>query len=145
MNQSNVFQSINKRKSEKGLLSFDGLFSILPVLLLLLSFISLVDYLMEQSTKTEQQQILFDKLLSAGDYAVKQGMSKKIGSTAWPNLVESLDYHPIELEKLKIELGFNKLLIGPDKAEGMTCIYRLVVLDDLFGRKEIKKIYICGE
>jgi hypothetical protein len=128
----------------KGLLSFDALFSILPLLLMIFYILNVVAFVVKNASDSAQQQILFDKVVSVADYAVKHSLAKKSESARWPNLVRSVELNENELNELKSSLDFKKLSVGEEPTTG-TCVYRLILLESSLGVKQIKKVYVCGE
>ncbi len=124
------------------MLSLDCLFSLLPILLIILYTLTITSLIVEKSNKLAQSQILFDKLTSISDYAVELALAEKREDTRWPSLVKTTKMAEPEITQLSLTLDLAHLSIG-DEASGATCIYRLVVENEL-GSKEIKKIYICG-
>lgn len=129
-------------KQHKGIISLDFLFSIIPVILMLVYILGYSSYIVEKSQERIENQILFDKLVSISDYIVKYKGAEKIeyspnfgNSKVYPNLINNLNF---ELENLKEEMGLEKLEIGFSKGKG-NCIYRFVVY-----QWEIKKLYVCG-
>lgn len=127
------------------MLSLDALFSILPILLMLVYILNITALIVGQAEAAANKQIMFDKLVSIADYAVAHGLAKKSAEARWPNLVETLDMNAAEIIELKKTFNLKSLSVSAAVADGETCIYRLVVLEQPgSGGKEIKKIYICG-
>ncbi|MEW6529074.1 MAG: hypothetical protein AB1391_04240 [Candidatus Micrarchaeota archaeon] len=127
----------------KAFVSFDFLFSMIAILLIALYTIIFSSFLEARANEKIEQQILFDKLVSASNYVVKIGGAKTEGNSfpekkRYPNLIILNDFESLE-GKLGKFLHIN-LSIGFEAKQG-TCIYRLVVYEPT---NEIKKLYFCG-
>lgn len=131
-------------KRSKAFVSFDFLFGTIPILLIVSYAVIFSSFLENKAAEKIEKQILFDKLVSISNYAVKnlaksEGMgfpNKKID----PNLMVSDDFSQFE-GAMRTRLRLNSLSIGFEKGEG-TCIYRLVLFEPT---NEIKKLYFCGD
>ena len=129
----------------KGFVSFDFLFSIIPILLIVLYTVSQSSFMQVRMDEQLEHQVLFNKLVSISDYVVRAGAAKTEGSMfpakkIHPNLIASDDFTSLEAT-LKGHLHLKSLHIGFQSGEG-TCIYRLVVYEP---DASIRKIYFCGE
>ncbi len=144
----------NKRVHSKcvqakcGFISFDLLFCILP-LLLMLSFLMHQAWIISETTQTHLDTTeTYAKLLSIADYAVKQGGAQKenqqggqfSGSALYrPNSIDETELSKIPVDRIRGWMELTSLHIGWEKGEG-TCIYRIVLRGN-----EVKKLYVCGE
>lgn len=132
----------------KAFVSFDFLFSIIPILLIVSYSLSFASFLEGRAESKIQGQILFDKLVSASDYAVRVAAAKDEGISfpdkkVYPNLIPSSDFSDLEAS-LSSRLRF-RLRMGFEEDGFMrkgTCIYRLVVYEPTM---EVRKLYFCGE
>lgn len=131
----------------KAFISFDTLFALVPILLMVSYTLIFASFLEMRANEKMERQILFDKLVSASNYAVKIGAAKTSGSgfperKAYPNLIAGSDFAPLEEElekrlRMDLSMGFEEDgFIGKG-----TCIYRLVVYEPA---DEIRKLYFCG-
>lgn len=139
-------QSRSERKCN-GFISFDFLFSIIPILLILSYTLSYSSFLEQRAEEKISGQILFDKLVSASSYVVRVGAAKKEGNgfpeaKASPNLISSEDFSAYESQlgnklRFSLSIGFEESGFRPKG----TCIYRLVVHEPT---RQIRKLYFCG-
>lgn len=132
-------------KNPKGFVSFDTMFAFVPVLLIVVYTLILASALESRGESHLGRQILFDKLVSASDYAVRAWAADSEGAffpekAIHPNLIIREDFSQLE-QDMKARLHLRALRIGFAKGEG-TCIFRLVLLKRTGG---IKKLYFCGE
>jgi hypothetical protein len=130
----------------KAFVTFDGLFSILPALLILLFSLNAAHHLTKSASEQMHNQEVFDKIVSIADYVVKQGAVKtgSIGSeeVRYPNWIESSNVNSNLEHSLQSKTRLASLSIQFDKpGSESTCIYR-IVLDE---KEEIRKLYVCGE
>lgn len=123
--------------TSKGILFYDTLFSLIPLLLLINYGLFYINYSQSKSSQLLHQQNVFDKLVSAADYLVKIGLTKKSDGEIYPNLITGTDFN---YEELASKIGLNHVYAGFIQKEKLNCIYRLVIYED-----EIKKLYICGD
>ncbi len=137
----------------KAMLSFDGMFSIIPMLFILTITLSAANFLTKSSLERMDRQQVFDKLVSIADRVVKQDgvMTECIGTgfsgcenARYPNWIDRSKINNALASDLKTKAGLNSLSIsldvpGPD--EYPICIYRIVVVDS---NREITKLYVCG-
>lgn len=128
----------------KGFVSFDFLFAMVPVLLMVSHILIYSAFMQERAAEKLEQQVLFDKLVSISNYVVRVGAAESSGEgfpakKISPNLVGD-DFSALE-SGLKSRLALHSLSIGFEKTEG-TCIYRIVVHAPT---GEIRKLYFCGE
>ena len=129
----------------KAFMTFDGLFSIVPALVILLFTMNAAHFLSQSSAERMHEQQQFDKLVSIADHVVKQGaaMTGVIGDekVRYPNWIEESRLPSLETD-LKGRSGLNSLSIRlRDPGGGSVCIYR-IVLDD---SGQITKLYVCGD
>ncbi|MFA5077319.1 MAG: hypothetical protein WC488_02740 [Candidatus Micrarchaeia archaeon] len=129
----------------KAFLSFDFLFSLIPILLIVSYTLYYASFLQSRAEENLEHQALFNKLVSASDYVVKIGAAKTEGNffpekKVYPNLIPSEDFSKLQGD-LEKRLHFNSLYVSFEEGKG-TCIYRLVVYEPT---NEIRKLYFCGE
>lgn len=132
----------------KAFISFDFIFSLIPVLLIVSYSLSFALFLEERTESKIQSQILFNKLVSASNYVVRVAAAKEEGLSfpekkIYPNLIPSNRFSELE-NSLSSRLRF-RLRMGFEEdgfAKKGTCIYRLVVYEPTM---EIRKLYFCGE
>lgn len=138
---------MTKNGRYKGIISFDGMFSIIPILLLVVFVLNAMSYLMYDSIEKVTAQEKFNMLVMIADYAVKNpdGAAYVDGDRVYPNLIDpsripglesdiASDLHMPGLE-IMLESGST-----PPSTE-KTCIYRLVVNKD---DGEIDRLFVCG-
>lgn len=141
-----------------GFVTFDGLFSIIPVMMILLFSMQVANYLTSQSLERMHQQEVFSKIVSIADYIVKQGAAKTvvIGNSSMeiggiqaktevrrPNLIDESKLTSSLEHNLKAKAGLDRLSISLNSpGEGQVCIYRIVVID---GSDDVSLLYVCGD
>lgn len=131
-------------QSKKGFISFDGLFSILPALLILIFTMNIANHLTMNAQEHIHLQQLFDKLVSIADYTVKQGavITDDSAGLRYPNLIDESKITDNYAETLREETNLNSLQITlDDPGAGSVCIYR-IVLDQ---RDQIRQLHVCGD
>ncbi len=133
-----------------GYLSFDALFSILPIVLMLIYTINITSYLTEDTRDRVDRQILFDKLVSIGDYVVKAGAAVHettlFGDTTfYPNWVSEASLFSLSRQDIADKAEVDDLYIGFDRQDDLTCIYRLVAMGPDRDKLQIRKLYVCGD
>jgi hypothetical protein len=127
----------------KGYITFDGLFSILPALLILIFTMNIANHLTDNANEHVFAQQRFDKLVSIADYTVKQGAVVVNDSTKlrYPNLINESKLTNDYIERLRVASNLNSLDITlDDPGAGSVCIYR-IVLDQ---KDEIRQLHVCG-
>jgi len=143
----------------KAFVTFDGLFSIIPALVMIMFTMNVAHFLTTGALTRLQEQQVFDKLVSIADYVVKQGAAEtvKLGNPAasiagqqevrYPNWVVRQKAEDIALANdLKAKANLNTLSISLDEpGNGTVCVYRIVVVDELMEQKKIEKLYVCGD
>jgi hypothetical protein len=136
------------RKQHNGFVSFDFLFSLIPILLIVFYTLHFSSFLEHRAEEQISRQISFDKLVSASNYVVKVAAAKKEGENfpnakVSPNLIPDSDFSGLahslgERLRINLSIGFEEEGFGPKG----TCIYRLVVHEPT---REIRKLYFCGD
>lgn len=136
--------------SHKAFISFDALFSILPVVFMVSFIIQSMAVAVSDAAYSMEKREEFNLLVATADYVVKAGAAKQ-GSTAEyiiPNWIDDSLLDSIENEISDPHNIGREIVITTDEygiPEDATCIYRLVVVG---GSKpedgEIKKLYVCG-
>lgn len=131
----------------KGFVSFDLLFSSLPLLLMVSHMLTAA----WMASEAGEQALLYTeatgKLVTIADYAVKRGAVEssvqkagKLGSASYrPNVIDEGKLSLLPLNEMAEWMELETLEIGWDAGEG-ACIYRLV-----FFEGEARKLYVCGE
>lgn len=130
----------------KGFISFDAMFSIIPMLLIILYALNTVNILSETAQRNLNQQVIFNKLVSIADYTVKQGAVHTIYSSnnptmIYPNWLDEHQLDNLDIEHLKASSDLDYLYIGLDTPSDGTCVYRLVVTGS---EKSIRQLFVCG-
>ena len=134
------------RNSHKGFVSYDALFSILPVVFTVSFIIQMMAVTVSDASYAMEERANFNFLVATADYLVKVGGAKEVPPEAIaPNWIDSGKFEDVrdgllanytQLSSIElVELDSDQI---PDNG---TCIYRLVVVDDT---KEIQKLYVCG-
>ncbi|MEM3541038.1 MAG: hypothetical protein QXF86_02385 [Candidatus Bilamarchaeaceae archaeon] len=141
---------VKKVSCKRAFLSYDAMFSIMPLLFLVVLVFQLMSLISSDSIYTLQKRELFNTLVAIADYAVKIGLATKdANDNLQPNLI---DESKIPFLVLQINNGLEnsnsnirKIQISLDtpSSSSQMCIYRLVVVDSL-GGNQIKKLYVCG-
>lgn len=122
------------------------MFSIIPILLLVVFVLNSMNYLMYDSFDKVSSQEKFNMLVVIADYAVKNpnGAAYVDGDKVYPNLIEPSKLSGLD-DKLASELNMPELEImldGPNvPSDQKTCIYRIVVNKD---DGEIDRLFVCG-
>jgi hypothetical protein len=129
------------QKQYRGFASFDALFSVLPIVLIVVYTLGMHAYLNEKASSTLGRQVLFNKLVSISDYVVNRAAAKSEDGIVYPNWIVREDFGSEE-SSMAGKMNMKSLSIGFGQGHGRTCIYRLVVFGE---QKEIRKLYFCGE
>jgi hypothetical protein len=144
---------IQKSVGRKAILSFDGMFSIIPMLFILTITLSAANFLTKSSLERMDRQQTFDKLVSIADRVVKQDgvMTECIGTdfggcenARRPNWIDRSKINEALSDELEKKANLHALSISLDDPitdSSSICIYRIVVVDS---NQEITKLYVCG-
>lgn len=127
----------------RGVLSLDALFSMVPVLAMLLLVMEIEAASVKQSEEASHRQQVFDRLVSAADYTVKSGAAVRDGGTRYPNWIDERNITATYTNSLRERIGLGSLYVGlgwPGEDYSM-CIYRLVVVGE---GKAIRRLFVCG-
>jgi len=122
------------------------MFSIIPILLLVVFILNTMQYMMNDSIDKVTSQEKFNMLVMIADYAVKNpnGAAYAEGDKVYPNLIEPSKLSGLE-NNLASELGMPELEImldGPNMpSDKKMCLYRIVVNKD---DGEIDRLFVCG-
>ncbi len=127
-----------------GFVSFDAMFSLIPILLLTVFLLNIMYYLLHDAVESIEAQERFNKLVLVADYIVKRGGAYEENKVIYPNLID-----PGKLSGLEAELGSKvhmDLFIGLESEGGIPntdkeCIYRIVVNHN---SGEIDRLFVCG-
>lgn len=132
----------------KGILSYDTLFAMLPVLLIIIYTMNVIGYIYANNSEIVSSQGQFDRLYAISDYLVKDLAAKKqlddnnFNSVAYPNWIDPAAVSGVDIGKLEAKSGISNLYIGFDMPQDKECLYRLVVVGE---QKEIRQLFICGD
>lgn len=122
-----------KKSHSKGIIIFDTLFSIVPIVLI---FIVVMEYIY-LFLPTEDGK--YDKLLSVSDYTVKIGAVFSSAKVRYPNWVDPSKIDSEYSDEMSKRMGI-PIDISFEKGKG-TCIYRIVAKGE---EKIPAKLYFCG-
>lgn len=146
-------------RKRSGFLSFDALFSLIPLVMMLSFVMMLVSGISKESLLGMQNQQLFDKLVGIADYSVKAGLAMRSsndfrgvyesasaqGDFIIHNFVNESMLTDSYVEDLRSASGLKSLEISLDAPIGVTsdslCIYRLIVIGD---DRRISRLFVCG-
>ncbi len=135
----------------KAFISFDAMFSVMPVLVMLFYVFLSGSFLAEDAQKNVDRQIVFDKLVSIGDYLVKKGIViteySDLGKPVlyYPNWIDENSLSALDAKALAEKSALGSLSISMDEpAEGDVCIYRLVVTGPDEDNLMIRQLFVCG-
>ncbi len=128
----------------KGFSSFDSMFSLLPLVMMLLFVMELSSHITHDAAEKTHRQQLFNKVVSIADYTVKSGAVRKDGEMKYPNWLDELSISKPYTEGLRERAGLSRLEISIQEPQENfpVCIYRIVVLGD---HKKPARLYVCGE
>jgi len=134
------------KNSHNGFISFDALFSILPIIFMVSFIIQTMALAVSDASYTMEKRENFNFLVATADYLVKMGASKTDSTgNIIPNWIDS-GFSSIQLDIYE-GTGKDVTIAVSDEppVDDTDCIYRLVVVG---GSKpedgEIKKLYVCG-
>jgi hypothetical protein len=126
----------------KGTMSFDALFSIIPLLLMFVFLLDMMSFIGHDTEQRSHGQDVFDRLVSIADYTVKTGAAKKDDKISYPNWIEEQELTSSYTENLRVRAGLSSLYISLEESgDYQTCIYRLVVTGE---QKTIRRLFVCG-
>jgi len=133
---------VRSRRAGRGVLSLDALFSLVPILVMLLLVMEIEAVSVKRSEGASHRQQVFDKLVSAADYTVKSGAVVREGGIRYPNWVNEKNITNSYTDSLRERVGLNSLYMGfgEPSDSSQICIYRLVVGQE----KAIKRLFVCG-
>lgn len=129
--------------SDKGYVSMDGLFSILPAMLILILALDMASHIAREGAGRMHGQELFDKLVSIADYTVKAGAAKtdQKQGLRYPNLIDESRLTQSYADGLASRAGLDALSITLDTpGNGAVCIYRVVVDANM----DVRQLHVCG-
>ncbi|RLE37831.1 hypothetical protein DRJ17_05700 [Candidatus Woesearchaeota archaeon] len=137
------------QQKHKGQIMFDLATAVVAIALILYFGLYIITEINNTNERTLEEQILFNRVVSAADYLVKTGAvetQQRFGKTAiyHHKIIESEVYaKETELEtKLKLDLIFEICDSVSDCSEkdGCLCVNRIVLLGD-----EVKNLQVCGK
>ncbi len=134
---------MTKRSPHEGFASLDAVFSILPLMLMLLLALECSRLMGDWAGMKISRESLFRSVSSAADYTVKSGAAVHDGGVRHPNWLDEGALGDGYAMRLRERLGLGSLYIGLEEPETeySLCIYRLVVAGQ--GR-EIRRLFVCG-
>jgi len=127
-----------------GFASFDALFSLVPMTMMLFFLMNVGACLTKQADERMERQQAFDRLVSVADYTVKSGAVARNGSVRYPNWIDEAEISDAYVEDLRARSGLRELRISidePDDSGAMFCVRRLAVAGD---DRRIARIFVCG-
>ena len=137
----------------KAFVSFDLLFAVLPLLLMISYLFSVIWLATETAEQSLHSAEITGKLATIADYLVKRGAvertraaaflgNKFIGTATYsPNVIDDAEldfFKKQKQEEIRNWMGLERLEVSWEQGEG-NCVYRLVLSND-----ELKKLYVCG-
>ncbi len=133
----------------KGFVSYDGMFSLIPILLLTVFILNTMNFLIYDSIEKMNSQEKFNLIVVVADYIVKEGGAHKDGEKVYPNWIDEseLDGMKSELPEMRTYLSLPNLEFGLENADGYdgepdkTCVYRIVVRGQ---DRELDRLFVCG-
>jgi hypothetical protein len=128
----------------RGFSSFDALFSMVPVLLMMLMLMEISSSLTRAATAQAGRQREFDSLVTIADHTVRSGAAVRSGGLRHPNWIDAGLIDGDYVESLRERAGFDSLYISTSAPAGAPgqCIYRIVVIGP---EKKIGRLFVCGE
>jgi hypothetical protein len=128
----------------KGFSSFDALFSLVPLVMMVLFVMELSSHFSLDAQEQANRQQIFNRLVSIADYTVKSGAVKREGDVKYPNWIEPGMLGASYAEGLRVRAGLSSLEISVDepREDFSMCIYRLVVIGK---EKKPSRLFVCGD
>ena len=132
------------QNSHRAFISYDALFSILPVVFMIAFILQTMAFTASDASHAMDKRATFNFLTATADYAVKSGAAETdaAGNTV-PNWIDQN-----KLQQLQAEINDNagniSLSLGESGA-GDLCVYRLVVIGDSPQTGKIEKLFVCGD
>jgi len=142
-----MIKETKQKNSARAFISFDALFSILPIVFMVSFIIQMMSLTVSDAAYTMEKRENFNFLVATADYVVKTGsvMQGSTGQYITPNWIDT-DFSEIEYEIYQ-GTGWDVAIDVGDEppVDDATCIYRLVVVGGSRPEDgEIKKLYVCG-
>ena len=139
-------RGVKKVNLSRGFVSFDFMFSIIPLLLMISFTLHVSSHITERTSDYVESQIVFDKIVSIGDYLVKVGGIEKEEyglsvSKRYPNWIDEKRLESLDVDGIRRDMGLEYLRVSLDEPGEGTCIYRIVVTGE---EKSIRKLFVCG-
>ncbi len=128
----------------KGFSSFDAMFSLIPIVMMLLFVMELSSHFTSAVAEKAHRQQVFNKLVSIADYTVKTGAVRIVDSAKYPNWLDGSKIDGPYVEGLRGDAGLSRLMVSLQEPQGefSFCVYRLVVVGE---GKQVKRLFVCGE
>lgn len=128
----------------KGFSSFDAMFSLVPIVMMLLFVMELSSHFTFTVAEKAHRQQVFNKLVSIADYTVKTGAVRIADNVKYPNWLDENKIDESYVDGLREDAGLSRLMVSlqEPQEEFSFCIYRLVVLGE---EKQMKRLFVCGE
>ena len=147
-----MLQTDWKENRYKGQIMFDLAIAVVAIALILYFGLYIITEINNTNVKTLEEQILFNKIISAADYLVKTGAVEKEDVLFGSNVIYHHQIIESELdlakenelkEKLQLDdLDFDICSVVSDCSikEGYLCVNRIVLSGD-----EVKNLQVCGK
>ncbi len=136
------------RNTRNAFISFDALFSILPIIFMVSFIIQTMALTVSDAAYAMEKRESFNFIVATADYVVKTGAAKtgSNGQYIIPNWIDASGLPLIEKEIYEGTGMDIRIAVDEEPPTGdLSCIYRIVVEG---GEKpedgEIKKLYVCG-
>ena len=132
---------------KKAFIAFDTLFSIIPILLIIIFTFNYANHLQKTYLESLERTRLENKLVSIANLVVTNLAAKKSTEQEYyanylqPNWIIDQELEKVDQENLRKTLNLAELSISWERT-GKNCIYRLVVFGE---QKEIRQLFVCGE
>jgi hypothetical protein len=133
----------SRNDGRRGFASMDALFSILPLMLMLLFTADAASSLAKEAAGRNHREEVFDRLLAVADFTVKSGAAIHDKGIRHPNWINGSALSGEYSEGLRKSSGLSMLSISLSRPEGGhdACIYRFVVVGE---GKAIGRLFVCG-
>jgi hypothetical protein len=132
-------------KVHKAFITYDALFSIIPIMLLAALILQSMAFVNYDGSKAMSKQQTMDFLVATADYVINDGAVKQdsMGNRI-PNWIDESRLPAVQSElQGNVSKSIN-IAVGA-KPEGEVCIYRLVLVGPERSTGSIEKLYVCGD
>lgn len=139
---------LQTKNSRKAFISFDALFSILPIVFMVSFIIQAMAITVSDAAYVMDKRENFNFLVATADYVVKVGAANTdVKGNLIPNWIDEGKLDGIA-DEIADPHNLNKdVVITTDEYDlpsDMTCIYRLIVVGSRPESGTIEKLYVCG-